>query len=140
MKRVFIDTSVLFSACNSRTGAATIILGRCRKGAIQGYISSYVLSEIKRNVAARLDQVGKKRLHVFLQQGRLTIVEEPGVEEVKRCERVIAAKDAPVLAASIKCNASHLLTFNTTDFKRPEVRAFAKPLEIMTPREFITSK
>lgn len=137
MITVFIDTSVLFSACLSKTGSSALILGYCRKNKIKGYISQYILSEIKRNVVQKLDQLGKLRLNFYILQANLNILENPTLEEIKICSEVIDQKDAPILASALKNKADYLITFNTKDFLLPKVKAFAKSLKILTPRDFV---
>ena len=137
MITVFIDTSVLFSACLSKIGASALILGFCRKNKIKGYISRYVLSEVKRNALQKLNQLGKRRLNFYILQSNLNIVDSPTPEEIKICQEVLNSKDAPILAAAVKNKVNYLITFNTRDFLLPKVKAFVKPLPILTPRDFV---
>lgn len=137
MITVFIDTSVIISACFSKIGASALILGLCRKNKIKGYISRHVMSELKRNAAHKLDQTGKQRLNFYILQSNLNIVNNPTIQEIKSCQKVINQKDAPILSAAIKNNVEYLITFNIKDFLLPNVKNFVKPLIIITPREFI---
>ena len=124
MITVFIDTSVLFSAYLSKIGASALILGFCRKNKIKGFISRYVLSEVKRNAAQKLDQTGKQRLNFYILQAHLTIIDNPTSTEILRHGTIIHSKDAPILAAAVKSGASYLV-------KHPV---------ILTPRDFILFK
>lgn len=135
---IFIDTSVLFSAVQSKVGASARIMGLCKKGLIKGFISDYVIAEAKRN-ARKLDQKQKQRLHIFLQQGKLKRAENPTVEEIKRYEVVIKLKDAPVVAAAMKSKVDFLITLDTKDFKKQSVQKVVKLLQILTPREFAST-
>ncbi|MBI5122840.1 putative toxin-antitoxin system toxin component, PIN family [Candidatus Roizmanbacteria bacterium] len=137
MITVFIDTSVLFSACLSKIGSAALVLGYCRKNKIKGFISRYVLSEVKRNATQKLDQLGKQRLNFYILQSNLNIVDNPTFDEIKICQEVINPKDAPILAAAVKNKTNYLITFNTKDFLLPKVKDFAKSLTILTPRDFV---
>lgn len=137
MITVFIDTSVLFSACLSKIGSAALVLGHCRKNKIKGFISRYVLSEIKRNAIQKLDQLGKQRLNFYILQSNLNIVDNPTFDEIKICQEVINLKDAPILATAVKNKTNYLITFNTKDFLLPKVKDFAKSLTILTPRDFV---
>lgn len=136
MITVFIDTSVIFAACLSKIGASALILGYCRKNKIKGFISKYVLSEIKRN-APRLDQLGKQRLNFYILQSNLNIVDNPSLDEVAAFQEFINPKDAPILATAVKNKVSYLITHNTKDFMLPKVKNFAKSLMIFTPRDFV---
>lgn len=140
MKKIFIDTSVLYSACESRTGASAKILQLSRQDKIQGYISKYVIDEIKRNVSMKLNQIGKQRLNFYMLQTHLSIAESLTNEEIIKCEKVINEKDAPILAAALKSKVNFLITLNTNDFMQQRIKKFAKTLKIMTPRDFIKNK
>ena len=137
MITVFIDTSVLFSACLSKIGASALILGYCRKNKIKGLISLYVLSEIKKNAVQKLDQLTRQRLNFYILQSNLDIVDNPTFDEIKICQEVINPKYAPILAAAVKNKANYLITFNTKDFLLPKVKDFVKSLTILTPRDFV---
>ncbi len=136
MITVFIDTSVILSASFSKLGASALILGYCRKNKIKGFISKYVLSEIKRNIP-RLDQLGKQRLNFYILQSNLDIVNNPSLDEMATFQEFINPKDAPVLAAAVKNKVSYLVTHNTKDFMLPKIKTFVKPLIVLTPRDFL---
>jgi len=137
MIQIFIDTSVLFAACTSKIGAAAGILRLCKKGQVQGNISEYVINEARRNISSLNDQDPKHRLNKYLQQFHLIKVETPSTTEIEYYEEIINRKDAPILAAAIKCQAAYLITFNTKDFMQPKVEKLVKPLKVTTPRDFI---
>ncbi len=44
-----------------------------------------------------------------------------------------------VIAAAVKNKVNILVTLDPTDFKKPAVRESVRPVEIMTPREVVTS-
>jgi predicted nucleic acid-binding protein len=136
MKQVFIDSSVLVSACRSRTGASAAILALCKRGKIAGYISRTVRRETKKNIAA-LGQDVKNRLNVYLLQHKLIMVSEPPAADVVALTEHIREKDAPVLAAALRSPATHLVTLDFNDFMRPEVRAVAPQLIIVSPGDFV---
>lgn len=137
MITAFIDTSVLFSACLSKIGASALILGYCRKNKIKGFISRYVLSEIKRNAVKEFDELKKQRLNFYILQSNLNIAENPTLDEMKIYQEVINPKDVPILAAAVKNKVDYLITFNTKDFLLPKVKDFVKPLTILTPKDFV---
>ncbi len=139
MKTVFIDSSVLFSACSSLSGASAQILVLCRKKKLQGYISKYVVAECKKNIAKKLDQKAKQRLNMYLLQFDLKTVSEPTEQEIKICEEVIKSKDAPILAAAIKSKAMVLVTLDKKDFMIAKVRNHIQPTLLFTPDKFLSS-
>ena len=114
------------------------VLGYCRKKKILGYTSLNAIAEAKKNVMLKLKPPTQKRLAFFLQQTNLLLVENPAFEEIAGCEKVINAKDAPVLAAAIKSPASFLLTLDRKHFLKPQVGKFAKSLKILIPGEFVS--
>lgn len=136
MKHVFIDSSVLISACRSRTGASAAILALCKRGKATGYISRAVRRETKKNIAA-LGQDVKHRLNVYLLQHKLAIVPEPPAADVVALTAHIREKDAPILAAALCSPATHLVTLDFNDFMRPEVRTVAPDLTIVSPGDFV---
>lgn len=102
MRTVFIDSSVLISACYSKIGGPALILGYCRKGKVKGYISQYVVKEAKKNIAERAPQQAKQRLNEYLLRASLMTVEDPSRAEIHQCEQVIKPKDAIILAAAVR--------------------------------------
>lgn len=137
MITVFIDTSVVFSACYSKLGASALLLGYCRKQMVKGYVSKYVLSELKRN-ALRLDQTGKQRLNFYILQAHLAIIDDPTNMELSRYEKIIKPKDAPILAAAVKSEASYLATLDIKNFQSPQIKELVKPLIILSPKDFVS--
>ena len=139
MMKVFLDSSVLVAASASKTGASAFVLGYCRRKKVLGYTSLDALGEAKKNVVLKLEPLSQNRFAFFLKHANILLVEDPSVEETAKCEKVINAKDAPILAAAVKGPASFLLTLDRKHFLKPEVMAFAKSLEILTPGEFVTN-
>jgi len=137
VKSVFIDTSVLFAACKSKYGASAQILAYCKKGKLHGYISLYVITEVKRNIVYEVDQKVKQRLNVYLLGAKLKLI-EPSTSEISRCEEVINDKDTPVLAAAIKAKVDFLTTLDKKDFFQTQVRNFIKPIQIISPKDILS--
>lgn len=136
MRTIFIDSSVLFSASKSRTGASTLLMAYCRKGIIQGYVSIYVIAEVKKNISKETDQKVKQRLNSVLNQSKLKIV-NPTQEEIKISSTLIKEKDAPILSAALKSRVDYLITLDRKDFMRPKLRKAVKPMEILTPKDLV---
>lgn len=137
MKTVFLDTSVIFSACLSKIGASALILGYCRRRRIQGYISSFVIKELRENAQIKFNQIQKQRLNFFMQQSHLLLIDDLTQREIDESRKLINVKDAPILAAAFKSKAAYLITLNTKDFMQKEVKKSAKSLKILTPRDFV---
>lgn len=137
MIRVFLDSSVLVAASASKTGATAFVLGYCRRKKILGYTSLDAIAEAKKNVILKLKPSAQNRFVFFLRCANILLTENPLVEEIAKCEKVINAKDASILAAAIKSPASFLLTLDRKHFLKLEVTDFAKSLKILTPGEFV---
>lgn len=136
MKKVFIDSSLFLAACRSKTGGASNIFMRCRKKEIQGYISRYVIYEVKKN-SFILNQTEKSRLNFLLLQCNLKIVSEPSDAEINEAAKIIARKDASILAVVIKNKIDYLITLDKKDFMSVEVRKTGTGIIIVTPNKFI---
>lgn len=137
MITIFIDTSVLLAACQSKSSVSALIFGYSRKKQIKAFISRYVVSEMKRNAEKKLDQHGKQRLNFYLLQTNLVITPNPSQEEMNSFKGIIIEKDIPILAAAIKNKVNYLVTYDVGNFFHPEVREIAKPMFIVTPRHFV---
>lgn len=138
LKSIFIDASVLFTACKSRFGASALILAYCKREKIKGYISLYAITEVKRNITYETDQKVKRRLNMFLLGSKLKLV-EPAEPEIERCKKVINEKDAPILAAALMAKADVLTTLDKKDFFQPKVREFMHPTKILSPKDLLNS-
>jgi predicted nucleic acid-binding protein len=136
MKRVFIDSSVLISACRFRIGAAAAILALCKRGKVTGYISQTVIRETKKNIAS-LDQDVKNRLNVYLLQHKLSLIPEPPAAVVIDLSAHMPVKDAPILSAAMHSPTNYLVTLDYRDFLRPKVRSLASSLTILSPGDFV---
>ena len=140
MIKVFLDSSALVAASASKKGASAFILGYSKLRKIQTFISLDCLGETRKNVNLKLGKAGRGRLVYYLKFARLRLVLEPSLEEIATCEKVINKKDAPILAAAKKSGASFLVTLDRKHFFNSRVINFAKPMRIITPGEFVTSK
>lgn len=136
MKKVLLDSSVLFSASQSRSSISAIILALCHRHKLQGFVSPYIIAEIKRNAASKLDQKAKQRLNIYLLQAKLKLT-TPTQEEIAVYAKIIKPKDAHVLAAARKCGANYLITLDTHDFMITKVKKFLEPIKIITPKDFL---
>lgn len=137
MIKVFLDSSVLVAACASKTGASAFILGWCRAGKLKGYISLEALKEAKKNVELKLSVIGKKRFAYYLKFANLILAASSSPEKISQCEKYIAPKDAPILAAALKSPVSFLITLDRKHFFNARLVKFVEPLEILTPGDFV---
>ena len=108
--RLFIDTSVFFSACYSQTGASFEIFRLALAGAIQLVTSQYVLEETRRNLAKKSPE-DLPRFQEFQELIYLKIV-NPSKQEVLDAAAYTELKDAPVVAAARSAGADHLISLD----------------------------
>lgn len=110
MIRVFVDASVLFSACYSASGASRELIRYAIQGQVALVISDVIQEEASRNLNAKAPQALP-----FLDQ-ILSIV--PFETVVPSKEEVLAAcaftefKDAPIVAAAVKARADSLVSLD----------------------------
>ena len=137
MKKVFLDSSVLVAASASTSGASALILGYCRKMNIKGCVSLDVVGEARKNINLKFGIKEKNRFKFFLKHARLAITNQATFENISEAEKVIAPKDAPILAAYKDSSAEFLITLDRKHFLKPEVANFVKGKKILTPGEFV---
>lgn len=138
MIHIFLDTSVLLAFSRSKTGGSAYILELCEKGLLKGHVSKKVIVESRKNA---LEDMGKDAVHALefvFKQGFLTIVPESTKEELEKARRAFDnPKDAPIIAAAKQAPyIEYILTLDNGFFKQ-NVLAYARPLEILKPRDFI---
>lgn len=127
----------MVAASASVTGASAYVLHLSRMKKIKALISEDVFGEAKKNVEQKLDETGKQRLDVYLKLARLVLISDPKPEAVKAAEAAIHVKDAPILAAAIAGKADVLLTLDRKHFLTKNVTAFAQPIKILTPGDWL---
>jgi predicted nucleic acid-binding protein len=110
MKRVFVDTSVFFSACYSQTGASFEIFRLALNGVIELVTSEYILEETRRNLVGK----SPEDLPRFL--GFLDLIDfesvNPSREEVLKAAGYTELKDAPVVAAARQAEVDFLVSLD----------------------------
>jgi predicted nucleic acid-binding protein len=132
--RVFADANILIAGADSRTGASNAVLKMAEVGLYRLVVSHQVLDEAERNLRKKLPRA---LTNFATQMGQLIleIVPNPPKEESAKWEKIIEAKDAPILAAAVIAQVDCLVTLNTKDFT-PYV-AEQSGLLIQTPSEFV---
>src|SRR5919199_1513323 len=100
MRTAFIDSSVLFAAALSPTGASHEVLREHLRGHVILVFSPFVLSETERNLRLK-HPATLPVLHELLDALSLDLV-NPTREEVAEAARYTFLKDAPIVAAAKK--------------------------------------
>jgi predicted nucleic acid-binding protein len=135
---VFLDSSVFFAAAYSASGSAHDLLIAAAEGRISLVLSRYVLEETERNLLA-----SAPRFHANFLRFRDDVpyrLSNPSGLLVAEAERIVVAKDAPVVAAARAAEATFLATYDRKDLlsKRQEIFA-AFGVTVATPDEILAT-
>jgi len=136
MKRVFIDSSVFFSAAYSEKGASRELLLMGARGEVILVLSSLVLEETRRN----LSEVSPDLAMLFdlIVDAIPFELIQPTKDEVVLAAKMVEIKDAPILAAARKAGADLLVTLDKKHLLgKPELVKFVG-MPIVVPGEAIT--
>lgn len=134
--RLFLDSSVLFSAVWSVTGGSAKIISWASERKIEAVVSKNVVAEVERNVGDKLSEAYWSRfenLLLFLEIDRTTTDND----EFEKAKEVIISKDAVILADAKRCKVDILVTLDKKDMLQPKVHKFMHPIRVMTPGQFI---
>jgi predicted nucleic acid-binding protein len=136
MKRLFLDSSVLFAAARataSRTGHARDLILMAVRGEIILIVSQLVLEETRRNLA----ESAPERLAIldYVTAGIPFELIKPTKREVIAAAKRVVLKDAPILAAARKARVDYLVTLDKKHLLgKPELTEYVRA-PIITPQE-----
>ena len=126
MKRLFLDSSVFFTAVNSPTGGSAKLF---TLHGVELVTSKVVLKEVERNVRKKLQTYHLERF--FLLAEKLSIIDQkPDHTAMSKARRIIVEKDAIILAEAKKASCDALVTLDRKHFMTEKVKKFLKPKEI----------
>jgi predicted nucleic acid-binding protein len=134
MLRVFIDSSVLFSAAYSGKGHARDLVMMAIRGEIRLVISTLVVEETRRNLADFAPEV-LPALELIFDLIDFEII-KPSSESVIEATKIVALKDAAILAAVKFAQVDFFVTVDKKHLlDRPELAIFAntpilRPVEV----------
>lgn len=130
--RLFLDSSVVFSATLSPTGGSAKIFTLSDKFELVS--SNIVLAESEKNVKKKL----KHTIYVdrfFRLASHLTILPQiPDDKLINEAKLTIAEKDAVILAEAKQAQPDYLVTLDKKDFLQPEPQKWVEPIKIVTPK------
>lgn len=133
--RVFVDTSALFSAVHA-VGSARDLVDEAADAEVELIISSYVLTEVTRNLAAKSAR-GLERLNIILASGTLVMI-EPDDGTTERVARLVEPKDAPIVAAAMAARAPIVATYDQRHLvSQAALIRSAFGVEVLTPTEVL---
>ena len=132
MNRIFMDSSALFAAILSSTGAARELVRLAVNEEIELVISEDVVVETRRNI----DRKAPELLSLFdrlLSAIDPEIVPSPSKKTVRAAEEYVAKKDAFIVAAAINANVDFVATFDRQHLIDPPEVRLRSGLSIETP-------
>jgi len=133
---VFLDANVLFTAAYSPDGLSALLIELGAAGRVTLLTSLLAIVEAERNLEAKRPPA-LPTLRRSLTAVR--VVREPAPGDVERLTPPdLSSKDRPLLAAAIVAHAPHFVTGDVADFGRWKDRRARLPLQVMTPRQFLT--
>jgi len=130
MKRVFLDSSVLFTAVNSPTGGSAKLFTLKK---IKLVASNLVLTEVERNIYKKLQSYHLKRFFLLVKKVEI-LKQEPNFPLIQKARKVIFENDAVILAEAKMAKCDCLLTLDRKHFFAPKVAKFIRPQKIFTPK------
>jgi len=135
--KVFLDSSVVFSAFHSDTGGSMRIVREAFEYDIRLVISPRVIEEAVSSLTEKYPHT-VPLFPRWLEHAKFSIVPKPSPRLVKQFEKIIASNDAPILAAAQRAKADVLVTLDRKDFiDNVAVRKAQLPFTIFTPGDFI---
>lgn len=131
MMRCFVDSSVLFSACYSATGASRRLLEYALDEDVILVVSNIVLEETETNLSRK----SPRSLPLFRE-----LIELIPFERVQTTDAAVAqaagcteAKDAPIVAAAVAAEADFIVTLDHVHLIDPPGVALGAGLAIVEP-------
>ncbi len=137
MRRLFIDSSVLYSAAYSPHGHSRDLLHMGLRGEVQLVISQFVLIETRRNLESQARELAL--LFDFVAENTPFELVETTKRQVLAASRRVALKDAPIVAAAKKAKVDFLVTLDKKHLLgKPSLTKFVGA-RIVTPKEVVTA-
>ena len=133
MKKVFLDSSVFFTASNSPTGGSSKLFTIKN---IKLVVSPLVLTETERNIRKKLQSYQLERFFKLVALTQITD-QKPESRLIKKAKEVIEKKDSVILAEAKLTKCDFLITLDKKDFLNEKVAKFLMPTSALTPKEFI---
>jgi len=135
MMRAFLDTSVLFAAAYSETGASREIIRQAIRGAVDLVTSPLVLEEARRNLQAKAPEV-LSDLDRLCEAVGFEIV-RPTKRDIKVAMQYVVSKDAPIVAAAKRAQVDFLVSLDRRHLVGQPDIAQRSGLKIVLPDELL---
>jgi len=132
---LFLDSSALFAAVVSPTGAARALLELAECGVVTITVSEQVVAETERALARKVPAALPAYRQALRAVG-LRIGRDPSLANVLACLDMIShPADAPILAAARQSQVDYLVTLNRRHFLDDPAVALRSGLRIGAPGE-----
>ena len=130
ISRVFVDSSVLFTAINSPSGgsAKLFIIKKMKL-----LVCKVVLTEVERNVRQKLRSYHLERFFNLVENLEV-VVGKPDKNLVRQAEGVTVKKDAVILAEAKRVKADYLVTLDRKHLLTEKADRWLKPKKVVTPK------
>jgi len=135
MIRVFLDSSVLFSAAYSSRGHSRDLVIMAAREEFTAVISHIVVDEVRRNLI-EIDPELAVYLDLVLEAIPFEFV-RPSRQDVVGAAKHVALKDAPIVAAAKRRKVDLLVTLDKKHLLGKPALAKFVGAEIVTPKEAI---
>jgi predicted nucleic acid-binding protein len=135
--RVFLDSNVILSGLLSEKGSPRLILDvlSLQLPDLQGVTGEYNILEIERNLARKMPNL-LPLYRKYLPLLGLSIVPLPAPETIAAMAGKSVAKDLPVLASAMVCQADYLVTGDKKDFAKAKESGECC-FQVVNPAEFL---
>jgi putative PIN family toxin of toxin-antitoxin system len=139
--KVFLDANIFLSGSFSRTGASCKILSLCRRKKLHPQTCQQALSEAENAIKVKVPQALPEYQKIIQHLTNfLEILPDPTLKEIKKAEKIIVPKDAPILAIAMKAKPDYLITLDKKHFITPTQVREKSGLNILTPGKFVQTK
>lgn len=135
MIRIFLDSSVVFSAALSPSGASFALLVRALRGEVEIIVSNLVLDEVRRNLEKKSPDVLPDWEQILAALAPLVV--DPTPTAVRNAAEYTEAKDAPLVAAAIAAKVDYFVTLDKRHLTGVPTVANRSGLRIIRPGEVL---
>jgi predicted nucleic acid-binding protein len=119
--KVFIDSSVIYSAAYSPDGTASKLLLGSTALPYSLFLTEFVADEVRRNI--KENAPAKAPALEILLNTLPTPLPDPPVQLVLDAARIVHLKDAPIVAGAVAASATHLASYD-----KPHLLAHAQTI------------
>jgi len=136
MLKIFFDSSVIFSALYSKTGASYALCLFVQKKSILGIINETVIQEIIRNTDDL--KINPNKIHQFIANFNFLVREKIKPKEIKSLLNLIEQKNAHIIAGAKLANCDFLVTLDKKHIDNSKTKKTFPKLKITSPQKLLT--